>query len=131
MSCDDYFTLVRPDVIREIENRGKKSDAVGVQTGWGANADTMVLQKNRLKEIDTPGAYESLLNQIVPLRQKKRNKSPEKKGQYQSEFTTKWFLHSQKNDEPFIPKNTTLNEFIQSSIGKAIESYTLFLKNKL
>ena len=134
----DYFTTVRPDVFREIENRGKKSDAVGVQVGWGTNADTMVLQKSRLKTLDNPTMYEKLLKEIVPLgtigKTSKKAESPPKrkkrKGQYESEITTKWFIYCKKN-EAFFVQDMTLEEFIHSPAGEALQSYTEFLKNKL
>ena len=62
-----FITPVRPDVLREIENRGKKNGTIGLNVGLGPTSNTLVFQKDVLKTLIDPAHYIMLMKQIVPV----------------------------------------------------------------
>ena len=143
MGDGDYFTIVRPDVFREIQNRGKKSGQDGTQVGWGTNVDTLVLQKNRLKMLSNGNFYTSLLDQIVKIdaaeqQQQQPAKKPRLEGQVESELLTKWYMDCQfkYNDGQLdeLPPGWEprgLKQFIRTEAGEMVRHFSRYLKNKL
>ena len=117
-----YFTTVRPDVLREIENRGKKTNTVGLNFGWGVTSDTFVIQKDKLKLMQTPSFYNMLLSQIYvkdpdPVPKKKRKKN-------HPVLIKEWFHEMYEDDADF-------DEFMLLPSGKTLKSFSIYLKNKL
>lgn len=149
--AETYFTNVRPDVFREIENRGKKTDSVGVNVGWGTNVDSMLLQKGKLKFISGKNTYEKLISQIVPMNENK-SPSPKKKQKMdtpspapasrpESPLIITWYvrrMQMSKNDQldqlpeyfhnPDLPSYTA---FLKSPEGLLLKDYSNYIKNKL
>jgi hypothetical protein len=71
-----FITPVRPDVLREIENRGKKNGTIGLNVGLGPTSNTLVFQKDILKKMIDPAHYTMLMNQIVPVSKRKESSHP-------------------------------------------------------
>lgn len=62
----DYFTPVRKDVLKEIENRKKHHSNYVPVVGSGTCDYTLILKKDSLSQLSNPSFYLECLNEIKP-----------------------------------------------------------------